>query len=1078
MTVNHHRHAPYIQQAQVLYKAGILSYSPCNILRQVVRIGLPAIATPQGERTPRDEGIIKLVLYFLRNIAVIGPIPNLPSQDMDNEISRSATIESFRQQDVFALLLTICSNMGDDFNLQDVIILEIIFNLIKGVDVEKLWMTEDQRKGQDISDLQHALTVEKGWQKDYKQNGALGWSRHGRFGTMIWIKRDDEKMSAVSGQDNLKDGRHALFNMDRSKKWSKPQQNPKDVTHTIYDFDRTIRLSSSASELLRNFVEEFLDSGFNPLFTHLRKAIEREAERLVDVNYRQFFYSISWFLHAERVRRKKSQQEVKAKSEKLASDFEADSYALVAAVLNQETFIMLNRYMQMSYDNKEWQDLNASMRCFTQILLTVQEMTQSSLDEDQEIAENILNRIFYEETTHDRVVAVLKSYKDQGFGYLDACTELAHVFLKVLEHYSKENIDLQIRSRRKARRKKNAKKQTQNGTEGGENDEEEASENEDIVDVVQVSRERRFDFKRFSAKFISQGSVNTFAAFTAFYRDLNEEQLKRAHRFFYRAAFKQEMAVLLYRVDIIALFYKITKGPEGLDSKHSMFGEWSELVKQILKKMFKKIETRPELVIEMLFSKINATLYYLEYGQEKQTLRDSRPPIDVEIRGAASRDNRDNIGIVVTVLTGDEKSHLVKWITEVLGKAFDERKGWEDAIAARKSCLSNSGDQHGASNEQPDESTEVKASDILIEPSNNEIQAALFRNARLRLLMKLVGFERLGEEDVLGAKWIIPGALSSTQLQEAMEAIKEFSQNPWKGANENETAESIIKRVKISEDREGDDDFIVRRDAFVDDSEGASADEEFTFPDNIRKKGGVKSIAEQIRARRNKRKRSDDEDEVDDEILEARRQARNEAALERRRKIKSELYIQDSDDETDEDRDREFFQREEEGRKRQDERIRMAMQLGSKETKAKTGKRRKVRSKAIDSRRKNVDTASDGDDDLLMVHKDEDTATPSSQPRPHSDHSDLEISDNETPPSSPMSDSETRSSGPGKVLRELTQPRAGLAPASSKAAELVAEGVNSAEDRSDEDDQIISSSAAPARRRVRAGFLFDSDDDE
>src|SRR5271163_3215588 len=211
MTLNHHRHTPYIQQAQVLYKAGILGWDTCSILRQIVRIGLPSIAMARDDRTNRDEGIIKLVLYFLRNITVIRQIPNLPTQGLDNEVSRSATIEAFREQDVFALLLTVCSNMGEDFNLHDVIVLEILFNLVKGVEVEKLWMTEDQRKGRDVSDLKAALTVEKGWQRDYKRNAP---SRHGRFGTMIWVKREDEKMSAVSGQDTLKDGRNALFNMD------------------------------------------------------------------------------------------------------------------------------------------------------------------------------------------------------------------------------------------------------------------------------------------------------------------------------------------------------------------------------------------------------------------------------------------------------------------------------------------------------------------------------------------------------------------------------------------------------------------------------------------------------------------------------------------------------------------------------------------------------------------------------------------------------------------------------------------------------------------------------------------------
>jgi replication fork protection complex subunit Tof1/Swi1 len=677
MTVNHHRHTPYILQAHVRYKAGVLGYDRANILRTIVRIGLPSIATSRDDRTARDEGIIKLMLYFLRNISVITPIPSLPSQGLDNEVSRSATIEAYRQQDVFALLLTMCSNMGEDFNLQDVILLEIIFNLIKGVDVEKLFMNEEQRKVQKTTELREVLGKEKGMHRDYAR---VAPTRHGRFGTMIWVKRDDDKVSAISGQDNLKNGRNSLLKMDKSKKWSKPQQRRKDLDYTIYDFDQPVNLNSVAAELMRNFVEEFLDSGFNPLFTHLRKAIEREADRLLDINYRQFFYTVSWFLQAERCRRARLQKD--RKNQKVQTDFEAESYGLVAGVLNQETFITLNRYMRSSFDNKEWQDLNASMRCFTQILLTVQEMAQSPLEDDQEIAENIQNRIFYEETTHDRIVSILKGYKDQGFGYLDACTELSHVFLRMLERYSKENSDLQIRSRQRARRKQ--KEQKQRTEEDGEDDDDARSENEDIAEAAQVSRERKFDFTRFAAKFTSQSSVDTFIAFTAFYRDLSLDQLKRAHRFFYRVAFKQELAVLLFRVDIISLFHKMIKGPEGLHPSHSMYKEWDELVRQVLKRMFKKLEQRPELIVEMLFSKIRATLYYLEYGHEKQTVSSTRVPAELEVKPAPGRDVSEQIGIVVAALIKDDKRTLVRWVLETVERAADERRAWEAEAMARR----------------------------------------------------------------------------------------------------------------------------------------------------------------------------------------------------------------------------------------------------------------------------------------------------------------------------------------------------------------------------------------------------------
>lgn len=1064
MTRNHHRHTPYLQQSQVIYKAAVLGCDTSSILRQVVRIGLPAVAAAKEARTTREEGILKLMLYFFRNIAVIQQLPNLPSQGLDSEVSRSATIEAFRDQDVFALLLTISSNMGDDFNLQDVIVLDILFNLIKGVDPKKLWMTEEQRKGHGISELSTALKLEAQETNEAKKNES---SRHGRFGTMLWVKRQGQNMVAVSGQDNLKNDDKAFFNMDKSKRWNKPQQKRKDLNHTIHDFDRSTRLTTSAIEKLRNFVEEFLDSGFNPLVTHLRKAIEREAERLTDVNYRQFFYVVAWFLEAERERRETQKKEVKPN--KVRSDFEDESYSLVAAVLNQETFIMLNRFMQVSVDNKEWQDLNASMRCFTQILLTVHEMAQSPLEEDQEIADNIQNRIFYEETTHERITNILKGYKDQGFGYLDACTELSHVFLRMLERYSKENVDLQIRSRRKAKRKRQeAAKEATTGGEKPAEDEDEESENEDIADVVQVSKERKFDFNRFAAKFSTQASVDTYVSLLKFYRDLSSEQLKRAHRFFHRVAFKQDLAVLLYRVDIVALFYKMINGPEGLDAKNPLYKEWSEFTRQVFKKMFKKIEQRPELIVELLFSKINSTLYYLEFGHEKQTISATRAPAELEIRPAPGRSVHEQIGIVVTVLLKDDKASLVRWVKSMLGKGFDERHGWEAEAESRRAAASEEAQQSagpGASD------LEVGLpSYITVWATSDDIRTAIFKNARLKLLMRLVGFELLAEEDALGAPWIIPGSLSSESLAQSKAAIEQYEQTPWQSDVQDEDAEDLLRRSrsKAKDQPEGEGEG-AQHDGFLDDSEG---EEEFMFPDNPRKTKS-KDVLDELKAQRRKRKRgNDDEGEEDvDEELAARRRAAREAALrDRRRKIKSEAYIRDSDDESDDERDRLFFEKEDQLRQKQEDYIQKQMTLvgGDSTTKDGDKSKKKQRKSAPPTQQSELE---DSDDDLLMLDLDDHPAeTASSQPQRVSTSDEDSEEDESTPMSSQTSGMVKKVASTDGALRAVSQAK--IRPAASL-KDLLDDS-----DQDDENDVGKEGTPVARRRQMRAGFIVDSSDED
>lgn len=1048
MTVNHHRHVPYLQQAQVQYKRGILSHGNSGLLRTTISIGLPSMAIARSERTTRDEGILKLMLYLIRNVAVIAPDTRLVAEGDEEETSRSATINAFQQQDVFALLLTMCSNMGDDFNLQDIVLLEIIFHIVKGVDVEKLFMNDAQRKAKRTDELSGLLKKEASLQREYARNAP---TRHGRFGTMIWVKRDDAKVSTVSGQDVLKDGQATLFKMDQSKKWNRPQPRRKhDGLDANNDFNTPAHLSLSASKNLRTFVEEFLDSGFNPLFIHVRKAIEREADRVTDINTRQFFYTAAWLLQAERVRRVRQNEQHQRNNEK-SRELQPDSFGLVASVLTQEMFVFLNRSMQYSLDHKDWEDLNAEMRCFTQILLTVQEMTLSPLEEDQEIAENIQNRIFYEETTLDRVLTIARGFKDQGFGYLDACTELVHIFLRVLERYSKQNTDMQVRSRRRARRKKRAEHASEHGNEQVL-DEEQDSEEEDLAEAERVSRERKFDFNRFAARFCNQKCVDTFVAFTRFYRDLNAEQLKRAHRYFYRIAFKQEMSVLLFRVDIINMFYRMIKGPGALDSSSPIFKEWEELVRQLIRRLVKKIDQRPAMITELLFSKINSTLFYLEYGHEKQTMSRRRPPAELEVDIKEASTPEEQLEVVVAVLIMDEQAELVKWISDVLGSAADEREAWEAQEEARRA-------------ESP--TTAVVPNPIItVKPCDESCEEAMFSNAKLRLLMMLIHFERLGFEDVAGASWAVPSALTSKELRDTKKSIDSHLANPiteFKGQDPHQ----LIRRKNDSATRGNTYQPTLDVD-FGSESEGEEVPDGPLFPPNPRSKS---TALDELRKRRKKKRQEDGEGEpLDDEKLEERRHARLANSLARQAKIKSDLFIHESDEETDEEADREFFLLEEKRRQAQAERVRQALLTGAvDQTVGKTGKGKgkkrksethKIPDTGTERKRQRgssedlADANDTGDEDAIMA----DVLSQS----PHGDtlHSHDAEDVGNTPPTSAGDDMDFDDDLAFGRDRRL-KPDSPVDPQPNGA------------DSQDEDENVPVT--APLRKRMRAGFIIDSD---
>lgn len=1139
-TVNHYRHMPVLQLAQLAYKRDIVNYDGAQILHTAVRVALPSMAVPAADRSPRDQGIIKLVLYFLRNVAAIAPPPGLGYDGDESQISRSATIDAFSYQDVFLALLTVASNMGDDFRTEDVIVMEIVFHLVKRVDISKLFLDEDALGHAKADDLANLIKKEKAMLQSHNKRGP---TRHNRFGTMVWVQRADGRMSAVSGQDALRDKASRERKMDESKtfrparKSRKPEMEPKDLGPPV-------SLNPRANTQLRRFVDDFLDSAFNPLFQHVRKTIERDAPYLLHQHRAQFFYLVSWFLEAERVRIKtdkdKKQKKKPAPATAAAAapppEDEVSPFNLVAAVLTQEMFVAMNRAMDRAYNDKDWQELTTVMRCFTQILLTVQDMADAGGEENEDIADNILNRLFYEETTHDSIANIARTFKDQGFEYLDACTELTHTYLRILEAYSKQNVDMQVRSRKRRRKKKKAAAETEGenlidggpGPNGGAD-----SGDEDEAQAERTSRERKFDFSRFAARFVPQGVVDTFVAFTRYYRDLDDAQLKRAHRYFFRVAFKQDMSVMLFRVDIIHLLYNMVRGPDALPKSSATFRDWEELVKQVTRKCVRKIEERPALIIEMLFSKINSTAHYLEFGFEKQTLASGssgkpRPAAELEFKPTAGIEGLDRqIAVAVGVLLDKNMAEHLGWVKEKLQDAESERRAWEVADMAMPSVETSGGGGGGGEGEEegaaekpsvprvPKEHSDTGMlqqhacfSDMsfriltrilsVVQPDTEARRLAMFKNPHLRLLMKLVGFERLSPDtdETPESVWIIPARLGADDLLEFLTNISaaEFSPPVFEDGKSAEdqlrrkptAAAAAARRRRAALGDDGDD-----MAGMLDDD--SSGEEEFLF-----EPGGPTARKPDEAARKKKTKKGARKlkDPLTDEQLDEKARARREREREKLRKIKSAAVVHSSDEEDDPEADAAFFARERERMAARDALYTRLVELGddgddvvlgAAATAAAGGKKAMTRKK---NKAAFLDDSDDDDHDDNASEDGSDTGSVGKRKR-KSDSNDGDDSDGTAearPPSPPKrktvkrrkkaaaaafvasddDDDDDDGGGGGGGGKDD-------APAASAAAAAADVDMD---DDDNEDDEPVAKAPVQKRGRARAGFVVDSSDEE
>ncbi|CAK7273996.1 Topoisomerase 1-associated factor 1 [Sporothrix epigloea] len=1114
MTVNHHRHLPVLQLAQVAYKRAIINYDGARILHAALRAALPAMAVPLADRSLRDQGVIKLVLYFLRNVAMIEPSHEIKYDGDESQISRSATIDAFSYQDVFMALLTIASNIGDDFRAEDTIVMEIIFHLVKRVDTAKLFMDESQLNMAKASELTDLMKKEDSMLQSFKKNGP---TRHSRFGTMIWVDRGEGKMTALSGQDALLSAAARERKMDNSKKFRPPRRGRRrDEKQELAGLGLPVSLNARANGQLRKFVEDFLDAGFNPLFQHIRRSIDRDAPHVQQYHRTQFFYLVSWFLEAERMRQKasKAAQRKAGKHAQPPLPDEISSFNLVAGVLNQEMFIFLGRALDQSNSSKEWSELTVVMRCFTQILLMVQEMSESKVEEDEEIAENILSRLFYEETTHDAVINIVKNFKDQGYEYLDACTELAHNYLRILEAYSKQNTDLQVRSRRRTRKKKkNAKAKAAVGATNGESgagddnanlvhdaniDEEDDESGNDEAEARKTSTERSFDFKRFANRFVVQPVVDTFVKFLNYYRDLTDSQLKRAHRYFYRIAFKQDMSVMLFRVDIVRLFFNMIKGPEPLDRSSSMYRDWEELSKQILRKCIRKIEERPLLIIEMLFSKTPATAHFLEYGYEKQTVSASapKPGAVLEFRNEMDRDRQ--IACLVGVLLDKDRHDLLAWIKLQVGMAAAERRAWRVAETSKAAAATAPSDTGGDATDSAESLEHSSATNnayrepptIRIRPSGDDCKKAMFKNSHLRLLMKLVGMERLAPsvDETPDSQWIFSSRITADELEESLEYINRAEFDPPTFDN-NQSAEDQLRRKSVPRKKANFDD---------DDDVGATLEDDFLFPaggPTVRKVIDEEGKNKRKTSRRRRKVIDDDGNEIQgptEEELDERARLRRQNELEKARRIKSDVYVHASDDETDDEKDRAFFEREEATRKRIQNAVRQSIRtttsgdtVAAVEAKKAEAKRKapvltddedtgdddfmrephsptSLSSEGRHSRKRRKSDANESVSDETGDEDDDETRAtiatkPASRPRQHAGF--LDSSDEEEDDTMDMDDNT-----PLPVLSEQTGGK----------IQLNGNGARVGQAESDDDDILP---ASKNRARAKSGFVIDSDDE-
>lgn len=840
---------PNLKLAQSGYKRSILFNPERDVLTTILRVAYPSLALPRRQRSERDSGIIRLVVYLLRNLVAI-----------DEGRDRSETILALQKAKALEFLCVLASGMGEEFLEEDVIVLDTIYFLLRGVDPSTIFDPINAASDTIKKDLSNLLAKEKHMRTDNKK---LAHTRHNRFGTMISVVKDSRRFTVASQTAIIGNN---FAGIEASKKWNRPQTHIK--THE--DVEIRISLNTEARLAANIFVSMFLDAGFNPLLISLLKALEHDDSRVSQSNRLQFLYIQAWSFKALREKGKANQ-----KKHKLSSDFSDDAdYQIIASMMESRATIMLRKMLREAIESKLWKETHAAMDCLKELLLTIHSMSMSSNLEYQDIAENLQSNLYYEESNLDLVATCVRTYTNQSLGYLKACTDLSTVLLKMLERFASSKTHMFVRARRQRQKAKHSTSAETTTSVTDRDDDEEAE-----VNAREAVKERAFSFAKFERKFMNDHSVDTFLSLLEYYADLSADEIRRVIQFFHRAFVKVKVELLLFRLDLFELLNRMVKDKAGLPATSPARPEVENFTVYLVKRFARTLETSPALAWEILFEKLSNDPYYLDHDSNKAPIerKSPRAPAEFEVRPGASHE--DQIKIVVGVLLDDDQSAFLNWFKSALAEIVARRLSWE----SREQALQT---------EQEDLSNPGQTSDTLV-PPDEDLKLLLFKDGKVRLLLKVLSLQRLGNREDPEAIWIVPANLDTVDLNNDLHLIKEYSHNAPE-FEEGKLAKDFIRRQIPKKDSYNTDSS---------DSPGTSSDESDKHVSRKKRQlstGRPKAIKE-----------------VDYKQIEARRLKREAMEEQRTGQIKSAKYVNDSDDEDDEAANAIFFAAEAALRERQ-----------------------------------------------------------------------------------------------------------------------------------------------------------------
>ncbi|KAI0703047.1 timeless protein-domain-containing protein [Cytidiella melzeri] len=764
-------------QSHLRYKAAIVRI---DVMQALLGIVLPCFAKSKKKRAQRDNQVIGVILYLIRNLAFIRDLPaNMHGSADQAEYSslQNRLVKVLSETQFLELLLTMASNGDGDpmYDSYNSLLLEIFYLLLRGVRPASL--AADQSK-EPAQNLRRLLTVEDHRKRDIARNAS---SRHSRFGTTISVtlnpKAKSNARSGADAGDNAGEGsssspafvlhrqralhREAGSMLDAGKRTKLPKVK-------VDELARDDNLSLESRLILQNAARTFLETAFNSFLASLLKDIKAERPKITEKDHLRLLYLTKWFLEFFLSQR--------------ASDKSATwEFSMITEVTEAGWIVWVLRRMREAMEEKPklWTELQAGVECLTQLILLIDCMISSSDETIAQAAETLQIQIIYNGEVLDTSLESVRVYKEgtQSLTYLDSSVHLAYALLRLLEKSSKNGGTGLVRKKRAPKRKKNL------------NDSAVPDVEEDPVESEEERGETVFTFDSFEQRFAHPDVTQTLMLYLARYREFKSpENMKRVVSLLHRQAIRAKAEGLFFKVSTLNLFKAILSEEKSLPREQA-YKDLVALINYILRKFFKDVAEDPFLLVEAFYPKNKGRWKQHSSWEppEKGTRRDdatveNRWPAEVKIKKGFSWS--EQLGIAVKCIVEDSKTSLIDWVKEILSMVIGIRQRIIEGVNEQSSKTSglpngddNVEDAIRARRNLPPAEAKDKLTDYLIPYVTEEQATAATRNSQLKLMFRLLYFSIL-DEDADELEWYVPAAILPTDLQRSLDIINHFLEMP------------------------------------------------------------------------------------------------------------------------------------------------------------------------------------------------------------------------------------------------------------------------------------------------------------